>query len=52
MGGVKTQLYATPGSHFARKIRILLSEFQAQHELIYVSSLLSSSHLILEDIRF
>ncbi|MGB0951912.1 MAG: glutathione S-transferase family protein [Planctomycetota bacterium] len=36
------KLYATPLSHFARKIRILLQELEVPFELEYVENLLSS----------
>ena len=36
------RLYATPLSHFARKVRIVLSELRVPCELIYVENLLSS----------
>ncbi|NQU49748.1 MAG: glutathione S-transferase family protein [Planctomycetes bacterium] len=36
------QLYATPLSHFARKIRILLGELGVPFELVFVKDLLSS----------
>lgn len=36
------RLYATPLSHFARKVRILLEEFKAPHQLVFVDDLLSS----------
>lgn len=37
-----TKLYATPLSHFARKIRILLAELDVPHEIVYVKNLLST----------
>jgi glutathione S-transferase len=39
---VKPKLYATPLSHFARKVRIVLSELQVPFELVFVGDLLSS----------
>ncbi len=39
---MKPKLYATPLSHFARKVRIVLSELEVPFELLFVGDLLSS----------
>lgn len=36
-------LHATPGSHFARKVRILMAELGVQYETVWVQSLLATS---------
>ena len=35
------RLFATPLSHFARKVRILLAELELDHELVWTENLLS-----------
>jgi glutathione S-transferase len=37
------KLYATPGSHFARKVRILMAELGVQFEPVWIASLLATS---------
>jgi len=39
---MKPKLYATPLSHFARKVRVVLAELEVPFELIFVDDLLSS----------
>lgn len=37
------KLFATPGSHFARKVRILMAELGVQYEPVWIASLLATS---------
>ncbi len=42
---MKPKLYATPLSHFARKVRVVLSELDVPFDLVFVEDLLSSDPL-------